>query len=59
MPILLATAPMIGCLIGWALDRTFGTFPVLTIALLILGFISGAREVWIRVKHSEAQKRHP
>ena len=56
MPMLLAAAPVIGCLVGWFLDRTFGTFPILTVVLLVIGFISGAREVWRRVKQSEAKK---
>lgn len=50
IPILMALVPVVGMLLGWALDRTLGTFPWLTMALLGLGFIAGGREVWMKVK---------
>lgn len=53
LPILLAAAPVVGCLLGWVLDRRFGTFPWLTLTLLVVGFISAARELWTAVKRSE------
>ena len=57
IPFTLAAAPTIGVLVGWVLDRKLGTFPVLTIVLLVLGFIAGAREVWRSVKRSESDER--
>ncbi len=57
IPFLLAAAPTVGFLFGWFLDRTFGTFPWITIALLILGFIAGVREVWLHVKRSAYSKQ--
>jgi len=57
IPFTLALAPTIGFLLGWVLDRKLQTRPWLTIALLVLGFIAGVREVWISVKRSEANGR--
>lgn len=50
IPMRLALAPIIGFLFGRALDRWWGTFPGATLALLVLGFVEGAREVWMSVK---------
>lgn len=57
IPILLAAIPIAGVLLGWWLDRRVGTFPWLTIALLGMGFVGAARELWLRVKSDEAQRR--
>ena len=54
IPFTLALAPTIGVLVGWYLDRRLGTFPALTIVLLVLGFSGGVREVWRSVKRSES-----
>ena len=51
---LLALFPTIGLLCGWALDRMLNTKPWLTITLLVLGFVAGAREVWKSVKPPES-----
>lgn len=50
IPMLMALVPAVSVLLGWALDRALGTFPWLTIALLGLGFVAGAREVWMKAK---------
>ena len=57
LPFTLASAPTVGFLVGWFLDRKIGTFPWLTIALLVLGFIGGVREVWRSVSRSESDER--
>ena len=38
-------APAGGAVIGWALDRLFGTFPWLLLAMLFLGFGVGFRNI--------------
>ena len=44
VPFLLAIPPVAGLLIGRWLDKKFDTDPILTIILLILGFVAGAKE---------------
>lgn len=56
IPLRLALAPIIGFLFGWFLDRRLGTFPWLTIGLLLLGFVAGARELTILVKRTEEEE---
>lgn len=48
----------VGGFIGWALDRQFGTAPVLMILLLILGFAAGLTNVvrGARRMQAEAEK---
>lgn len=58
IPITLAAAPTVGFLVGWFLDRNLQTFPWLTITLLVLGFIAGAREVGRAVKRLQANQKH-
>ena len=58
IPITLAAAPTVGFLVGWFLDRTLQTFPWLTIILLVLGFIAGAREVVQAVKRLQTNQKH-
>lgn len=53
IPLTLASAPTIGFLAGWFLDRAWGTFPWLTVVLLVLGFVAGVREVWRAAKRTE------
>ena len=55
IPILLAAVPTIASLFGWFLDRTFKTFPWLTIILLVLGFVGAGRELWMTVKRAESK----
>jgi ATP synthase protein I len=43
-----------GTLIGWVLDRLFGTWPVLFITLMVLGTISG---FWSIIKISTAKTK--
>ena len=38
-------APIGGALIGWVLDRLLGTSPWLLMALLLLGFVVGFRNI--------------
>lgn len=39
-------APLGGGLIGWLLDRWFGTFPVLMLVLLVLAVIAAFRNIY-------------
>ena len=38
-------APIGGGIIGWVLDRVFGTFPWLMLAMMFLGFVVAVRNV--------------
>ena len=58
IPITLAAAPTVGFLVGWFLDRSLQTFPWLTVTLLVLGFIAGAREVGRAVKRLQTNQKH-
>lgn len=39
-------APLGGALLGWALDRWFGTFPVLMLVLLVLATVAAFRNIY-------------
>lgn len=54
IPFLLAVPPIAGLLIGRFLDKKFNTDPILTIILLILGFVAGARETASVIKRATA-----
>lgn len=52
VPLILGLSPVVGCAIGWAMDRVFGTRPVLTIVLLLAGFAAGVRETWFLIRRT-------
>lgn len=54
IPFLLAVPPIAGLLIGRFLDNKFNTDPILTIVLLILGFVAGAKETVSVVRKANA-----
>ena len=54
IPVLLAVPPIAGLFIGRFLDSKFNTDPILTIVLLILGFIAGGKEIASVVKKANA-----
>jgi len=41
----LVGAPVGGALIGWVLDRLFGTSPWILLAMLFMGFVVGFRNI--------------
>ncbi len=49
-------APFGGGLIGWGLDYWFGTFPLLFLLMLFLGFAVGVRNV-IRISKTSPDKQ--
>lgn len=57
VPFLLAVPPIAGMLIGRFLDQKFNTDPILTIILLILGFIAGAKEIASVIKKANAMEK--
>ena len=58
IPSLLIISPLVGFFLGELGDKRFHTSPWLKIAGLVLGFVSGAREVWIIYrKYLETQER--
>ncbi len=59
IPLTLGLAPIVGCAIGWALDRLCGTRPLFTFLLLLVGFVSGIRETWILIRRAEEDDQKP
>ncbi len=43
---------VIGALMGVWLDKKLGTAPYITLAFIILGFISGVKNAWYFIKKS-------
>ena len=54
IPFLMAVPPIAGLLIGRYLDKRFNAYPVLTIILMLLGFVAGVREVRNVIKKANA-----
>lgn len=52
IPLILGLSPVVGCAIGFGLDRLFHTRPIFTILLLMLGFAAGVRETWTLIRRS-------
>ncbi len=52
IPLVLGLSPVVGCAIGFGLDKLFHTSPVFTILLLVLGFAAGIRETWMLIRRS-------
>lgn len=52
VPLILGLSPVVGCAIGWAMDRVFGTRPIFTIVLLAAGFVAGVRETWALIRRT-------
>lgn len=52
IPLILGISPVVGCAIGFGLDKGLGTRPVFTILLLLLGFAAGVRETWKLIRRS-------
>lgn len=52
IPLILGLSPVVGCAIGFGLDKLFHTRPVFTILLLLLGFTAGIRETWRLIRRS-------
>lgn len=43
---------MVGCAIGWMLDRLFQSRPVFMLVGLLAGFAAGIRETWILIRRT-------
>jgi len=57
VPIRLAVFPVVGFLCGRALDRWLGIFPWMTLGLLVLGFVAGARDLWMAAKRPDSNDK--
>ncbi len=57
IPLVLGISPVIGCAIGWMIDRWLGTRPLATILFLGLGFAAGVRETWLIVQRAFKEDR--
>lgn len=55
VPLILGLSPVIGCGIGWAMDRVLGTRPVFSILLLAAGFAAGIRETWTLIRRATSE----
>ena len=56
IPLILGLSPVVGCAIGWAMDRVFGTRPIFTILLLVVGFAAGVWETWNLIRRFSSEK---
>ena len=52
IPLTLGLSPVVGCAIGWALDRLFHTRPLFTLVGLGAGFAAGAIEMWKLIRRT-------
>jgi len=61
IPLTLGLSPVVGCAIGWGLDRLFHTRPVFMLVGLLAGFAAGIRETWslIRRTSEDLEKEDP
>ena len=58
IPSLLIVSPLVGFFLGNLGDKRFHTSPWLALSGLALGFVAGAREVWmIYKKYLDSQER--
>ncbi|MCX7019674.1 MAG: AtpZ/AtpI family protein [bacterium] len=57
LPLMMASAALIGCAIGYYLDRWLGTRPWLFLLFLVLGFVTGARETIKTVRGLNKKKK--
>jgi len=53
LPVILVAAVIIGGGLGYLLDKRFGTLPVFSLVLGLLGFAGGLREIIRRVRSVE------
>ena len=58
IPLTLGLAPIVGCALGWVIDRWLKTQPIFTILLLFVGFISGIRETWILIRRATSEEEN-
>ncbi len=52
IPLTLGLSPVVGCAIGWVLDRLFNTRPIFTLLGLAAGFAAGIRETWNLIRRT-------
>ncbi len=52
IPLTLGLSPVIGCAIGWGLDRLFHSRPLFTLVGLLAGFAAGIRETWTLIRRT-------
>ena len=57
IPLILGLSPVVGCAIGWVMDRMFGTRPIFTIVLLLAGFAAGVRETWSLIQRASEDRK--
>lgn len=55
VPSILVSGPLAGFLIGYFLDRRFGWDPWGKVALMVLGFVSSARECWNLIRRMQSR----
>ncbi|MBI3616365.1 MAG: AtpZ/AtpI family protein [Candidatus Omnitrophica bacterium] len=55
IPLTLGLSPVVGCAVGWALDRLFHTRPIFTLLGLAAGFAAGIRETWLLIRRTSEE----
>ncbi len=56
IPSLLVVSPLVGFFLGKAADRWLKTAPWISIAGVVLGFVAGAREIWLIIRRVQAEE---
>ena len=56
IPLTLGISPVVGCVLGWVMDRVFGTRPFITLVGLLAGFAAGIRETWMLIRRVSAEE---
>lgn len=57
IPLTLGLSPVVGCAIGWALDRLFHTRPIFILAGILCGFAAGIRETWVLIRRTSQEEK--
>ena len=52
IPLTLGLSPVVGCAVGWVLDRVFHSQPIFTMVGLLAGFAAGIRETWLLIRRT-------
>ena len=56
IPLILGLSPVVGCALGWGLDKLLGTRPIFTALLLLVGFAAGIRQTWDLIRRTSSEK---
>lgn len=55
IPLTLGLSPVVGCALGWVLDRLLHSRPLFTLIGLGAGFAAGIRETWMLIRRTSSE----